>query len=30
MKAEGANYSKEFATFLKEVYGDDSHDLPFA
>ena len=30
MKAEGTNYSKEFATFLKEVYGDDSHDLPFA
>ena len=30
MKAEGASYSKEFATFLKEVYGDDSHDLPFA
>lgn len=30
MKAEGTSYSKEFATFLKEVYGDDSHDLPFA
>lgn len=29
-KAEGTSYSKEFATFLKEVYGDDSHDLPFA
>lgn len=30
LKAEGVRYSKEFADFLKEVYGDDSYDLPFA
>lgn len=29
-KAEGTRYSKEFAAFLKGVYGDDSYDLPFA
>ena len=29
-KAEGTSYPKEFATFVKEVYGDDSHDLPLA
>ena len=28
--ADGTRYSKEFATFLKGVYGDDSYDLPFA
>lgn len=26
----GTRYSKEFAAFLKGVYGDDSYDLPFA
>ena len=30
LKAEGTRYSKEFATFLKGVYGDDPYDLPFA
>ena len=30
LKAEGPRYSKEFAAFLKGVYGDDSYDLPFA
>ena len=30
LKAEGTRYSKEFAAFLKELYGDDSYDLPFA
>ena len=30
LKAEGTRYSKEFAAFLKGVYGDDSYDLPFA
>ena len=30
LKAEGTRYSKEFAAFIKEVYGDDSYDLPFA
>lgn len=30
LKAEGTRYSKEFAAFLKEVYGDDPYDLPFA
>jgi hypothetical protein len=29
LKAEGTRYSKEFAAFLKGVYGDDSYDLPF-
>lgn len=28
--ADGTRYSKEFAAFLKGVYGDDSYDLPFA
>lgn len=27
---KGTRYSKEFAAFLKGVYGDDSYDLPFA
>lgn len=30
LKAEGTRYSKEFAAFLKGVYGNDSYDLPFA
>lgn len=30
LKAEGTRYSKEFAAFLKELYGEDSYDLPFA
>ena len=30
LKVEGTRYSKEFAAFLKGVYGDDSYDLPFA
>lgn len=30
LKAERTRYSKEFAAFLKGVYGDDSYDLPFA
>lgn len=30
LKAEGTRYSKEFAAFLKGVYGDDTYDLPFA
>ena len=30
LKAEGTRYSKEFAAFLKGVYGDDPYDLPFA
>ena len=30
LKAAGTRYSKEFAAFLKGVYGDDSYDLPFA
>lgn len=30
LKSEGTRYSKEFAAFLKGVYGDDSYDLPFA
>ena len=30
LKAEGVRYSKEFAAFLKEVYGDQAYDLPFA
>ena len=29
LKAEGTRYSKEFAAFLKGVYGDNSYDLPF-
>lgn len=30
LKAEGVRYSKEFAAFLKEVYGDQTYELPFA
>lgn len=30
LKADGTRYSKEFAAFLKDVYGEDSYDLPFA
>ena len=30
LKAEGTRYSKEFAAFLKGVYGDAPYDLPFA
>ena len=30
LKADGTRYSKEFAAFLKEVYGDQAYDLPFA
>lgn len=30
LKAEGTRYSKEFGAFLKELYGEDSYDLPFA
>ncbi|MGL5015645.1 MAG: ISAon1 family transposase N-terminal region protein [Bacteroidales bacterium] len=30
LKADGVRYSKEFAAFLKEVYGDQTYDLPFA
>lgn len=30
LKADGTRYSKEFAAFLKEVYGDQTYDLPFA
>ncbi|CAK7061797.1 MAG: hypothetical protein PARBB_02927 [Parabacteroides distasonis] len=30
LTAVGTRYSKEFAAFLKGVYGDDSYDLPFA
>lgn len=30
LKAEGTRYSKEFAAFLKGVYGDGTYDLPFA
>lgn len=30
LKAEGTRYSKEFASFLKGVYGDDPYNLPFA
>ena len=30
LKAEGTRYSREFAAFLKGVYGDDPYDLPFA
>ena len=29
-KSEGTRYSREFAAFLKELYGDDGYDLPFA
>lgn len=29
-KDYNTRYSKEFAAFLKEVYGDESYDLPFA
>lgn len=28
--AKGTRYSKELAAFLKEVYGEQSYDLPFA
>ena len=28
--AEGTRYSKEFAAFLKETYGDIPRDLPYA
>ncbi len=28
--AKGTRYSKEFAAFLKEVYGDEPFELPFA
>ena len=28
--ADGTRYSKEFATFLKETYGDIPSDLPYA
>lgn len=30
LTAEGTRYSKEFAAFLKGVYGDNPYDLPFA
>ena len=30
IKADGTRYSKEFAAFLKDVYGDQAYDLPFA
>ena len=30
LKSEGTRYSKEFAAFLKGVYGNNSYDLPFA
>ena len=30
LKAEGTRYSKEFAAFLKGLYGDYPYDLPFA
>lgn len=30
VKEEGTRYSKEFAAFLKDVYGEESYDLPFA
>ncbi|WP_287680325.1 hypothetical protein [Bacteroides sp.] len=30
IKSENTRYSKEFAAFLKEVYGDETYDLPFA
>ena len=30
LAAEGARYSKEFASFLKETYGDIPSDLPYA
>lgn len=30
LKAEGTRYSKEFAAFLKGVYGNAPYDLPFA
>ena len=30
LAAEGARYSKEFAAFLKETYGDIPGDLPYA
>ena len=30
LKSEGTRYSKEFADFLKELYGEDAYDLPFA
>ena len=30
VREEGTRYSKEFAAFLKDVYGEESYDLPFA
>lgn len=30
VKKEGTRYSKEFAAFLKDVYGEESYDLPVA
>ena len=30
IKSENTRYSREFAAFLKEVYGNDAFDLPFA
>lgn len=30
LQADGVRYSKEFAAFLKEVYGDEPFELPFA
>lgn len=30
IKEEEIRYSKEFAAFLKDVYGEESCDLPFA
>lgn len=30
LTVEGARYSKEFAAFLKETYGDIPSDLPYA
>lgn len=30
VKEEETRYSKEFAAFLKDVYREESYDLPFA
>ena len=30
LSEEGTSYSKEFATFLKETYGEFPSDLPYA
>lgn len=30
VKDNNTRYSKEFAAFLKDVYGDEAYDLPFA